>query len=318
MNVEGKPQAQYHEFNLKDLLPQSWLKGKNTIWIRSYLSLGFEKNMFPTGPKVIDLDDVRVILLYGSTPYTKMNLEVESSETPVFKYFFSQGMTPKGGHLLLITPYKDNKNTNEIIDEKAGFLTLFWSHNALYKKLFDNILTIPEMSVSGLGPVFMNPATFPKPIISEEAIRCIKDAHTNFIKLDLFIRNRIQLSLAWFHQSFHTLGIDMFLKRWFAIEALAMSEQENIKPLNQILAKAYNITYSEAVQQFGLGKIYGFRCDIVHRGKIYSIHSLLTDYLEAIYCDVIYEILHISPQFKAQRLIEKDNFDLGYLLKFED
>lgn len=96
------------------------------------------------------------------------------------------------------------------------------------------------------------------------------------------------LSIQWYFDSLNSSGVDKVLKCWFAMETLGMPDGTDIRPLNEILSRAYGISYQEVTQRFGVGRVYGFRSEIVHQGKIVPIHYMLSDYMESLYVDILF------------------------------
>jgi Apea-like HEPN len=141
----------------------------------------------------------------------------------------------------------------------------------------------------------------------------IIDAYNHFDSLPSDLRNRVALSLRWFYSSFLAEGVDIFLKSWFALEALGMGDRENINPLNECLAKAYGISVQKARQMFGVGKLFGLRSSIVHQGQILPIHANLSDYVEALYIDVLLERLNLPCERRAESILRGSDFDLSKL-----
>jgi hypothetical protein len=132
--------------------------------------------------------------------------------------------------------------------------------------------------------------------------------------MDARARDRVLLSLGWFAQAFESSGVDGFLKYWIAFEALGMSDASNIRPLNEALERAYGIPASEVETCYGVGRIFGFRSLIVHRGETPSIHGSLLDYLEALYRDVLFERLGLKCTAAAAAIRKQPGFDLRVLL----
>lgn len=108
--------------------------------------------------------------------------------------------------------------------------------------------------------------------------------------------------------------MDGFLKYWIALEALGMSEANNVKPLKESLSRSYKIPADRAEARYGVGRIFGFRSGIVHQGLAPSIHGGLLDYLEALYRDVLFERLGLTCEGAAEAMRQQSGFDLRALL----
>ena len=104
-------------------------------------------------------------------------------------------------------------------------------------------------------------------------------------------------------------GIDSFLSFWIAIETLAMDDTD-IRPINETLARVYQVSVQEASKQFGVGRVFGLRSKIVHHGHIASIHAKLKLYLEALYSDLLFAELNLPSEYKTKSMLNDPEFDL--------
>jgi hypothetical protein len=137
--------------------------------------------------------------------------------------------------------------------------------------------------------------------------------------LDEPTRRRVELALHWQQRSVREEEPrSEFIAIWTGIEALAMPETTNVKAANELLAGAYGITAREANERFGLGRLQGFRSDILHGEALPAVHADLLGYLRAIFTDLLLALLGLPPQGRAQAFIEAplfcQGFDLARLL----
>src|SRR6266567_2096216 len=109
-------------------------------------------------------------------------------------------------------------------------------------------------------------------------------------------------------------GLDGFLSIWIAIEVIGMPDTSNIRPAIESLAKIYQLDYRTAVNRFQLGRIQDFRSKIVHNGQMFPIYSLLIEYLEAIYIDLLMETLNLPHERRAEQVLNYPQFDIGKLI----
>ena len=94
---------------------------------------------------------------------------------------------------------------------------------------------------------------------------------------------------------FGDVGVDAVLKYWIAIETLAIS----VKGMNQILSNCYNISVQEARERFLMGRLHGFRSNIVHQGQIPRNPSMVIGYMETLYSDILCAFLQLPCPQKA-------------------
>ncbi len=65
---------------------------------------------------------------------------------------------------------------------------------------------------------------------------------------------------------------------------------------------------------FGVGRIFGLRSRIVHDGEVLPIKFILEEYIQAIFADVLCDMLQIKPFYQAQTIMAKPEFDLEKML----
>jgi hypothetical protein len=114
------------------------------------------------------------------------------------------------------------------------------------------------------------------------------------------------LALHWFHLAMRDRGVDAFLKRWIALETLAMPDGTNIRPVNEALASAYGISYEEARDTYAVGRLAGLRARIVHHGEPLPIHSKLELYFDAVFYDVLMQLLGEPCDGRAASVLAPD------------
>ncbi|MFH1114783.1 MAG: hypothetical protein V1792_12780 [Pseudomonadota bacterium] len=105
-------------------------------------------------------------------------------------------------------------------------------------------------------------------------------------------------------------GVDSFVKYWISLETLAMKDTTKVRPINEILAKCYDLTVKAATNRFHVGRLYGVRGDIVHKGVSKGIDLTLKKYLEAIYLDVLFHKLGLPCEHRAGSLLESVGSDV--------
>jgi hypothetical protein len=129
------------------------------------------------------------------------------------------------------------------------------------------------------------------------------------------VARRLRLANRWFVSAVHSGGgIDAFLKYWIALETLAMPDTTDVRPINELLARSYDVTPSEAAQRFGVGRLFGLRSRIVHDGQIVSVSGLLLGYIEAIFFDTLAAALQLAPEHRAAAVQTDPDWDFPRLL----
>lgn len=88
----------------------------------------------------------------------------------------------------------------------------------------------------------------------------------------------------------------------------------DIADLNESLAGAYGTTRASAATEFGIGRLFGLRSQIVHNGARKRVSTDLTDYMECLYADLlVYELLGESLG-RARMLLRSKRIDIVQLI----
>jgi len=313
------------EKKLTDLIPQSWFSDPATssVWISGFRAAGGSVSELANGI-IVDLIGTRAYALYGHLSYLDTSgnrWEWNDQGAPTCKIDLKSGKTPIGSWLIIMAPYKiDGIDGNEaevkrFISASAGLIATFSGRNAVYEKIYDNIIEVGTGKMAGFSPVFSSPWTFPPPNFSKERVALIQQGITRVSTLETQTQNRIELALHWYEEALRDQGRDAFLKSWIALEVLAMPDGTNIRPINESLARSYSISFDDAMKAYGVGRIFGLRSRIVHNGEILPIHYLLEDYTQAIFADVLFDILQLPSDRRAEAIRSKPEFDLNVFLQ---
>jgi len=302
---------------ITDLISPNWFTDitKSSVWIAAYRMVHVTQENFTPSPPAIDLGDVRVIFTYGKLGYMDATSNFELGKDHARTINFSKKETNIGGWTILITPYvRDGVERSELETRNSlavaeGILVAFNNRNLVYEKVFDNITEVSTGKATFFSPAF---ALFSRsPSLQVSKLQLLSQCSLNMQALPKNVRNKVALSLRWYSKSLKEQnGIDGFLSIWIAIEVIGMPDTTDVKPAVTSLAQIYQIDYQTAKDRFQLGKIQGFRSGIVHNGKMYSIHSLLTAYIEAIYIDLLTSLLNLPSQRRAEQVLKDSQFDL--------
>src|SRR6266567_5271826 len=305
-----------------NLISPRWFKdvNKSSIWIVGYRMMQVARKDFTQGQSILDLGDVRAIFNYGSLSYMDASDVLEFATDHVRsinKSKFVSKATNIGGWTVLITPYvrdgvqrSELETRNSIIVAEA-LLSALNSPNMVYEKVYENIVELYPIKTSASAPVFL--AINQPPNLQPSALQLLSQSSVNLQALPENMRNRVNLSLRWYRKS-SVQGLDGFLSIWIAIEVIGMPDTSNIRPAIESLAKIYQLDYRTAVNRFQLGRIQDFRSKIVHNGQMFPIYSLLIEYLEAIYIDLLMETLNLPHERRAEQVLNYPQFDIGKLI----
>ena len=311
---------------LIDLAPHSWFTHTDvsSIWVTGYRVLRVPKENFAIGPKVVDFNEVRAIVLYGALKYVDASQAkigvITDNQWHIDVLKIQVRETSEGVYLLFLAPFAvdgqlgNEPVTREKISTAAGLFAAFNGRNIVYERLFDNIIEMSDGRTSTFSPVFENPMWFTSPDLCDSRLNIISKADKAITTLPEPDRNRIYLSLRWFEQALYESGIDAYLKYWISLETLVMPDTTNIRPLNESLSRAYNLSYEAIRDRFAIGKLFGLRCRIVHDGQLVPIHADLLRYMEALYADALLVHLGIPCDRRAASVIDNPEFALNEYL----
>jgi hypothetical protein len=85
------------------------------------------------------------------------------------------------------------------------------------------------------------------------------------------------------------------------------------RPVVEALARSYGIASRDAKKAFHIGRLFAFRSRIVHQGHIQPIHALLSDYVAALYLDVLYDRLSLPSERFAAKVQKSPGIDISAL-----
>jgi hypothetical protein len=268
----------------------------------------------------LQLTDSLALIFYGAPTYwSSPSVTIQSTDVPRFHSALGKVVAPEGAYLLLLLRYYPPSEP----DYKArvrevtlrSLLGTSLGENLVYRRLFENAVRLDKPEVGTIGMVFRNPNAWPPPDISDVRLDRARELDVAIEALEEHERNRVRLSLRWHGEARNAEGIESFTKQWVALEALGMANTSNIAPLVHALSRAYEITVEESKDRFQVGRLFGFRSEILHRGLIPSIDASLLDYLRALYKDILWQRVGFPSERDAEDILRRDGFDLTRLLR---
>jgi hypothetical protein len=301
--------------SLESILPKDWVDNAGTVSVMEsvYACLNFSPARLCKPYLAGMIDDVFYLVVESELSYTEVTsvFKGASKISPLFELKITQQKTPRSTYILFFTKYKSGGTVTEAealskLESARGLVNSLEGHNATYFHMFNQVIVLPKGQVSASSPVIINPQSFPRPFQNIDRVPSVAEGIS---KLDLSLRKKVLLALRWFDKADReTAPIDAFLNIWFAIEVLAMPDTTNIKPLNEILSKIYGKSVKETVTLFQIGRLASLRGDIVHNGSMCSIHQQLTNYVRAIFVDVLLHVTGQSPERRAESVLTDPTF----------
>jgi hypothetical protein len=314
------------EMRIIDTLPEGWFTDRqsSSVWMSGYQLVRCDADSIPF-PIVVDFLSVRSFFFVGSLTYfdsSNFQVDVQLNGNVTVTCAPAQKTSSVGVYLLLVTPFSvDGEPGNEAlsksqIDTAVGLIGAIYGKAAVFRHVFDNSVEVDSGQISATGPVFENPNWFSPVDFRIKAPDVLKQISGAISVLPEREQNRLALALRWFRNGQVEMdGSDAFIKFWIAIETLAFPEGDtNVRPANQKLARAYGLDFQDAAEKFGLGRMQGFRSDMIHNGAMKPVYAQILRYLEAVFVDLLSEELGLACERRAESILEDPEFSLAAYL----
>lgn len=227
---------------------------------------------------------------------------------------YSLGVTQFGkskSSYWIITIYEKKKH-NEYHKEIEGIISTIYGKDFLNKKIFTQECYRDQSTFS--TPAFLNPYYRVTENITEEKIRYMNVFEQWLYRLDENEMASIIRSMAWLSEASKTYGSDSFLRMWIALEIGFTKTDNTVKELREKIARANDIVNEKVDAIFCLGKMYGVRKEIVHRGKNPPIDGSILDIMYYLFTDLLYFKLAGQKYKKALGYIKEKQINLNAIL----
>ena len=306
-------------FDPTTLASPHWFSSSHndSLYVEAY-ELALVSDAIPR--KVFRFDEIVVLIKTAKLDYLEMaGVKVKFGnerqvEMSAEHRISTSELSPK---LITIQPHRSDRPDAEVrlADRSTEFVSLLVStnyRNIACRRLFAHVVGRGNGSMMAAGSIFRLPFDLPAPDLTSETLSRFPRCRGEIEKRDQNHKQKITLSLHWHLKGIQSDGLDSFLSLWIALETLAMTST-NITDLNSALATAYGTTRESASAEFGVGRIFGLRSQIVHNGIRKLISTDLTDYMECLYADLlVFELLGESLG-RARGLLRSKQIDVGQL-----
>jgi len=300
------------ELSVNDLVPPDWATGDVThVWLAAYRSALQTPSL--AGMTPIDVQQVRVVFVDAELTYQALDM-VGTPGIDVMRLRPQIRTSPRAFYTLFLSPFdtaagvNDEPRIRQLIGTTVGLVAAFNGGALVFERVFDNVIDLVTGQLTGFSAAFKTPVAYGQPRFSTGDLAVVDDASKALSQRDEMLQARVRVALQWFHDALHDDTQDEFIKLWVAVEALAMPDTTNVKPVNEILASSYGITAQDAAKRFGVGKLHGMRSRILHRGEQLAIHGDLTNYVRALFTDVLLAVLGLSAQHRADAYMQAPTF----------
>ena len=286
----------------RGFLPPEWQGAKGRVVLVLYRTVRAPVDTFGAEPLACLIGSVWTCLFWGSPMVPKASSEFWFVEPKLMGWNCNlQGdeAQQEGRYCLLYARFADQASkagAKAAIDAACGFLYAYHGRNVAYMKLCELEMSLETDEYSQSTETVENPLVLPAPRLLAPEFEIFREAARLIGEADEPDRDRLSLSLRWFSSATHLWGPDAFLHYWIALEALAMPDSTNIRPIGEHLASTYQVSHDEAKKEFRVGRLYGFRGAVVHDGSHIAVPGEVLTYLAALYADVLLSVLSLPPE----------------------
>lgn len=314
-----------NEFRWGSLLRPEWTASSRSLLVRGFHTLLSDGSALRTNPLMIELSDARLAIYFGRIRFLEnakpLGIAVRAKRAtdplhapdPVMELTQPQvawTTLEPAFYALIATPH-DAMHPNEAearVEEATGLVAAIENRKLLLAEAFQIVVKpgLPD-ELTAQSASFLVPSSFEPAGVSDRRLAAIETVDAAIQGLDPAAKNRFLLSLRWLEKAITRGSVlhptDVFLTYWIAIEALAMPETSDIRPLNEALGRVYGVDSAMAKVSLHIGKLYGIRGQIVHNGKRAQFDRVVLDYLEALYVDILFSELRLPSERRAQQML---------------
>lgn len=290
----------------RGFLPREWIGAEGSALVVLFRSVRAPLEKVGLGPLRCDIGPVRASLFWAAPMVPKASSEFWFVEPDLMGWTCSlDGDIPlqEGRYCLLCAKFTDSESKADArasIDAARGLLYAYHGRNIAYMKVSELEVALASSTLTQSTETAENPFCLPEPKLSPAEFRTFSLVAQRIDETDEPEKDRLGLSFRWFASGAHLWGPDAFLHYWIALEALAMPDSTNIKPLNEHLAASYGVSLAQATAEFRLGRLCGFRSAIVHAGSHRPVPGDVLTYVAALYSDVLLDVLGLPSEGRAR------------------
>lgn len=290
----------------RGFLPRDWTGGEGSVLVVLFRSVRAPLDRVGVGPLGCGIGPVRACLFWGAPMVPKASSEfwfVEPDQMGWTCNLDGDVALQEGRYCMLCARFTDPESKADArasIDAARGLLYAYHGRNVAYMKVSELEVALASPTLTQSTETAENPFCLPAPKLSPAEFRAFSVVAQRIDEVDAPERDRLGLSFRWFTSATHLWGPDAFLHYWIALEALAMPDSTNIRPVNEHLAASYGVSLAEATTEFKVGRLYGIRSAIVHEGSHRPVPGDVLTYLAALYSDVLLDVLALPSEGRAR------------------
>jgi hypothetical protein len=293
---------------LKDFFPTEWPGSEGKALVSLYRVVRCPLASFGPEPLVLDIGPVRTVVFWATIALPKTIWDTQFIEPGELRFAVQHAPSPpvEGRFCMLAARFSDDLTkpvARAQIEAARGLLCSYHGRNVAYDQRAELALNLSTPQTTFGTPGVENPFALPIPRLSVPERTQFFAATMRLNHPDGFPDGRIQLSCRWFSRAIDESGPDAFLRYWIALEALAMPDSTNVRPIIESLARSYRILYESAASEFLVGRMFGFRSEIVHGGSRRPVPGDVLSYIAAVYIDVLLELFDLPSEGRSREAL---------------
>lgn len=304
---------------------QRWFEDVNQaeVWFSAFRVFGLPLDgKLAKHALVGDYEDVRAVFIEWDVHYPHFSFQMlpQTDGTAIPDAKFDGWESTGAGHLLLLlTPLvaKERSDPETSVKERLGLVraavVCIMGRNAAFEPAFEMSLRLRDAGLSRRSPAMENPSVLNAPDISLPAVNSVSRVLGALRTVDEETGKRVRLALRWYqralgdHRSLVVgdASAEGFIQYWLALETLAMPNTTDIGPIKRLLADIHDLSTQEVGELFPIGKIYGLRSEVLHRGEMKSSSSgNLQDFMSDVFTDLLTHILGLPSGERTSKYLD--------------
>lgn len=163
------------------------------------------------------------------------------------------------------------KEGRKAFETVLGFLEVCLGERVAYNKLFEVLIDLVNDRPVIISEPMLNPAAFSLSAINDDMLEECINTWERLEKVNSPQRNRIELALRWYQRGLlEPIPNDRYLYFWVPFEVLTFEGTTKVNVALEYIRRNLYPSYTKDYikDKLEVGKMYGWRCDIVHKGQI--------------------------------------------------
>jgi hypothetical protein len=270
---------------LKNLISHFPYFSSGEYWVYGYETL---QPIEELSQHTIETSQYSIMFYSGVFDYLEKKSSTEAKKVDYkFHYSLSYEEVEKSKNTnWIFTLFRPNLLEAESIDKEIeGVISIFFGSGFINERIFTHkVSNTLELNFD------LNKKKNNQNVLFEfekSKISAIKNMNSRLQGFDIALRTSLQRSFVWISDALHSSGADSFLRLWIAIEIAFTTSNNTVRELRKRVSIAYQIENERVNQLINLGKLYGIRNTIVHKGGNPTISQKIIDCMFLLFVDLL-------------------------------